>query len=128
MTYAGLGPDPNLHISTLTWILQKMNRYSATKESSTPPPCATPGGFTRCIHATLAISPLPVRSWPSYNGIAKMLGLPGYVAITTSHDHKRAYNDRSSIDIGGALRHESIHDASKESVRSQIKFMVIIKP
>ena len=35
---------------------------------------------------------------------------------------------RSSIDTGGALHQDSILDASKESTRSQIKFMIIIKP
>ena len=42
----------------------------------------------------------------SHNGIAEVLGLPEYVASTTSHDHKRAYNDRSSIDRGGALHQD----------------------
>jgi hypothetical protein len=60
-TYAGLGPDPNLHISTLTRIFQNMNGSGATREHSTPPPYAAPGGFTGCVHATLAISPLPVH-------------------------------------------------------------------
>ena len=48
----------DLHISTFTRILQNMNGSYAIREHSTPPPCATPGGFTGCVHATLAISPL----------------------------------------------------------------------
>ena len=35
---------------------------------------------------------------------------------------------RSSINTGGALRQDSILDASKESARSQFKFMIIIHP
>jgi hypothetical protein len=78
MTYAGLGPDPNLHISTLTQILQNVNGSSATQEHSTPPPCATPSGFIGRVHATLAISLLLVRSY-----ITEVLCLPEYVASTT---------------------------------------------
>ena len=63
-TYAGLGLDLNLHISTLTRILQNMNGSGATRQHSTPPPCATPSGFTGCVHATLTISPLLVSGWP----------------------------------------------------------------
>jgi hypothetical protein len=37
----------------------------------------------------------------SHNGIAEVLDLPKYVASTTSHDHKRPFNDRSLIDIDG---------------------------
>jgi hypothetical protein len=33
----------------------------------------------------------------SHNGIAEVLGLAEFVVNTTSHNHKRAYNDRSSI-------------------------------
>jgi hypothetical protein len=42
-----------------------MNKSSATWEHSTLPPYATPDGFTGRVHATLAISPLPVRGWLS---------------------------------------------------------------
>ena len=34
----------------------------ATREHSTPPPCATPGGFIGWVHATLTISHVLVRS------------------------------------------------------------------
>jgi hypothetical protein len=52
--------DSNLHISTFTRILQNVTGSSATREHNTPPiqPLATR------IHATLAISPLPVRGRP----------------------------------------------------------------
>ena len=48
--------------------------------------------------------------------------------VLQSLEHKQAYNERSSIDTGRALRQDSIPDASKESARSQIKFIIIIKP
>ena len=53
LTYINLLSDPPKH-----------EPVYATREHSTPPPCATPGGFTGCVHATLAISPLPVRGCP----------------------------------------------------------------
>jgi hypothetical protein len=57
--------DPNLHISTLTWILQNENGSSATREHSTPPPCVVRlRGFIGWVHATLTISTLPVRGCP----------------------------------------------------------------
>ena len=42
----------------------KRERVRTTREHITPPPCAAPGGFIGCVHATLAISPLPVRGYP----------------------------------------------------------------
>ena len=48
--------------------------------------------------------------------------------VLQSLKHKQAYNERFSIDKGGALRQDSIPDASKESARSQIKFIIINKP
>ena len=56
------GPEPtyiNLYLDP-----PKREPVYATREHSTPPPCATPGGFIGCVHATLAISPLPVCGWP----------------------------------------------------------------
>jgi hypothetical protein len=55
----------------------------ATREHSTPPPYATPGGFTGCVHATLTISHAQCAVVFSHNGIAEVLVLPEYVANTT---------------------------------------------
>ena len=82
----------DLHISTLTWILQNMNRSSATREHSTPPPCATPGGFTGCVHTTLTISRSKCIVVFSHNGIVEVLGLPEYVASTTRSQLTTVYN------------------------------------
>ena len=60
-TYAGPGLGLtyiNLHLDP-----PKREPVCATREHSTPPPYAAPSGFTGCVHATLAISPLPVRGW-----------------------------------------------------------------
>ena len=48
--------------------------------------------------------------------------------VLQSLKYKQAYNELSSIDTGEALRQDSIPDASKESTRSQIRFIIIIKP
>ena len=73
----------------------------ATREHSTPTPCATPSGFTGWVHATLTISHVQCAVVFSHNRIAEVLGLPEYVTSTTNHDHKRPYNDRFLIDTGG---------------------------
>ena len=54
----------------------------ATREHSTPPPCATPGGSTGCVHATLTISHARCAVVFSHNEIAEVSGLPEYVACT----------------------------------------------
>jgi len=52
MTYVGPRPTYiNLHSDP-----PKRELVCATWEHSTPPPCATPGGSTGCVHATLTIS------------------------------------------------------------------------
>ena len=117
LTYINLYLDP-----------PKREPICATREHSTPPPCTTPGGFIGWVHTTLTISHAQCAVVFSHNRIAKVSGLPGYMASTISHDHKRPYNDWSLIDTGGALRQDSILDASEESAQSQIKFMIIIKP
>ena len=91
LTYINLHLDPS-----------KRELVYATREHSTPPPCAAPGGFTGCVYATLTISHAQCTVVFPHNGIAEVSGLPEYVASTTSHDHKRPYNDRSSIDTDGA--------------------------
>ena len=78
----------------------KRELVCATWEHSTPPPCATPGGSTWWVHATLTISHAQCAIVFSHNGIAEVSGLTEYVASTTSHDHKRPYNDRSLINTG----------------------------
>jgi hypothetical protein len=56
-TYAGPRPTHiNLHSD-----LPKQERVRATREHSTPPPYPILVGW---VHATLAISPLPVRGCP----------------------------------------------------------------
>ena len=126
MTYASPGPRPtyiNLHLDP-----PEREPVCATREHSTPPPYATPSGFTGWVHATLTISHAQCVVVFSHNRIVEVLGLSEYVASTTSHDHKWTYNDRSLINTGGALRQDSIFYVSKESAQSQIKFMIIIKP
>jgi hypothetical protein len=59
---------------------QKRERVRAAREHSTPLPYAVPDGIAWWVHATLTISPLPVRIVCSHNGIAEVLGLPKYVA------------------------------------------------
>jgi hypothetical protein len=44
---------------------------------------------------------------PGVLQLVMVLGLPEYVSSTTSHDHKRAYNNRSTINTGGALHQHS---------------------
>ena len=117
LTYINLHSDPPKH-----------EPICATQEHSTPPPYATPSGFTGWVHATLTISHAQCAVVFSHNRIAEVSGLPEYVTSTTSHNHKHPYNDRSLIDTGRALRQDSILDASKESVQSQIQFRIIIKP
>ena len=78
-TYAGLRPTYiNLHLD-----LPKREPVYATREHSTPPPYATPSGFIGCVHTTLTISHAQCPVVFSHNGIAKVLGLPKYVASTT---------------------------------------------
>ena len=75
------GPEPtyiNLYLNP-----PKREPICATREHSTPPPCATPGGFTGRVHATLAISHAQCAVVFSHNGIAEILGLLEYVASTT---------------------------------------------
>jgi hypothetical protein len=57
----------------------------------------------------------------SHKGLAKVLGLPEYVANTTSHDHRQLYNDRSLIDIGGVTTSRLKLGASQDSARSWFK-------
>jgi hypothetical protein len=94
MTYAGPGLNLNLHISIFTRILQNMNRSDATREHSTPPPYATLGGFT---DGYTLLSPSPHSQCVvvvSHNGIAKVLGLPEYVASTArSQTHNKPTTD-----------------------------------
>jgi hypothetical protein len=54
-----------------------------------------------------------------YKGIAEMLGLPEYVASTTSHDHRQLYNDRSLIDTGGVTTSRLKLGASQDSAQSR---------
>ena len=82
MTNAGLGPDLNLHISTLTQILQNVNR-SALPESIVlhrPAPLLVD---TQDVYTLLSPSP---HSWCAvvffHNRIAEVLGLLKYVAST----------------------------------------------
>ena len=86
-TYINLHSDP-----------PKCEPVCAMREHNTPPPCATPGGFTRWVHATLTISHAQCAVVFSHNRIAEVSGLPEYVTSTTSHNHKRPYKDRSLID------------------------------
>ena len=80
MTYAGPGfglTYINLHSDP-----PKREPVCTTLEHSTPPPYATPGGFTGCIHATLTVSHARCAVVFSHNGIVEILGLPEYVAST----------------------------------------------
>jgi hypothetical protein len=75
------GPRPtyiNLHLD-----FSKREPVCASREYSTPPPCATPDRFTRWVHASLAISHSQCVVVFSHNGIAKVLGLSEYVVSTT---------------------------------------------
>ena len=81
MTY--VGPGFGLTYINLRLDPQKSEPICATREHSTPPPWATPGGFTGCVHITLTISHAQCAIAFSHNGIAKVLGLPKYVASTT---------------------------------------------
>jgi hypothetical protein len=91
-TYAGLGPDPCLHTSTLTRILHYGNRSSATREHSTHSTASfVPNGFIGVCNTVLSSSlHFQCVVIVSYKGIAQMLGLPEYVASTTSHYHRQA--------------------------------------
>jgi hypothetical protein len=85
--------DPNLHISTLTQILQNGNRSRATQKHSTHFTASfVPNGFTGVYYTIL---PPSLHSQYaviiSHKGIAQMLGLPEYVASTTSHDHRQSW-------------------------------------
>jgi hypothetical protein len=77
-TYAG----PRLTCVNLHSDPPKHEPVCATREHTTPPPCATPSRFTRCVHATLTISHAQYTVVFSHNGIAEILGLPEYVAST----------------------------------------------
>ena len=127
ITYAGLSLGPNLHISTLTRILQNMNGCCATREHSTPPPCATPGGFTGWVHTTVAISHSQCAVVFSHNEIVKVLGLPEYVGSTTkSQPHTGLQRMVLNRHRRGTMSRLKL-DASKESSPSKFKFMIIIK-
>ena len=79
MTYASPKPTYiNFHSDP-----PKRELVCATREYSTPPPCAVLDGFTGWVHATLAISHSQCVVVFSHNGIAKVSGLPEYVASTT---------------------------------------------
>jgi hypothetical protein len=54
----------------------------------------------------------------SLKGLAKVLGLPEYVASTASHDHRQLYNDRSLINTGGVTTSRLKLGASQDSARS----------
>ena len=71
LTYINLHLDP-----------PKQEPVYATREYSTPPPCATPGGFTGCVHATLTISHAQCAVVFLHNGIAEVSGLLEYVVST----------------------------------------------
>jgi hypothetical protein len=64
-------------------------------------------GFTRWVHATLAISHSQCVVFFSHNGIVEELGLPEYVASTCKNLDPRANNERSLIDTGRALCQDS---------------------
>ena len=101
MTYAGLGPVMNLHISTFTRILQNENGFYATQEHSTPPPCVLLAD-SQDVYTLLSLSlHSQCMDIHSNNAIAKVPGLLEYVAYTTSHNHKQPYNERSLINTGG---------------------------
>jgi hypothetical protein len=105
-TYAGLGLDPHLHTSTLTWILQNRNRSSTTQEHSTHFTMSfVPNGFTGVCYTVLPPSlHSPCAVIISHKVIAQMLDLPEYVASTTNHDHKNSPdNERSLINSAGSL-------------------------
>ena len=83
MTNAGLGPDLNLHISTLTQILQNINWTVLPENIVLHLPASSQmdpqDGYTLLspsLHTQCAVV-------LSHNGIAKVLGLPEYVASTT---------------------------------------------
>jgi hypothetical protein len=123
MTYAGLGLDPCLHTSTLTQILHYGKRSSATREHSTHSTASfVPDGFIGVCYTILSPS---LHSQCvvviSHKGIAQMLALPGYVASTTNHDHKQAYNERSLTDTDGVTTSSLKLGASQDSTRSRFK-------
>ena len=68
---------PDLHISTIPMDPPKHELDRTTLEHSTPPPYAVLDGIAGWVHATPAISPLPVCVINSHNGIAKVLRLTG---------------------------------------------------
>ena len=75
-----------------------------TQEHNTPPPCSVPDDYLAgWVHATPAISPLPVCVINSHNGIAKVLRLTKGKQLSTFNLDHHVYNERSSIDTGGAL-------------------------
>ena len=79
MTYVGPGPTYiNPHSDRL-----EREPVCATREYNTPPPCAIPDRFTGWVHATLTIFHSQCVVVFSYNGVAKVLGLPEYMAGTT---------------------------------------------
>jgi len=128
MTYAGLGPVLNLHISTLTWILENVNR-SALPESTVlhlPAPLLVDSQDVYTLLSPSAHSQCAVAF--SHNGKAKVSGLPKYVASTTRSRTQQVYNgtvlNRHRQGTTSSLK----LDASQDSARSQIKFIIIIKP
>ena len=81
MTY--VGPSFRLTYINLHSVSPKCELVCATREHNTPPPYATPGGFLGWVHTTLTVSHAQCTVVFSHNGIAKVLGLPKYVASTT---------------------------------------------
>jgi hypothetical protein len=100
MTYAGLCPNPNLHISTLTQILQNRNRSSATREHSTHfSALFVPDGFTgmctrysRYLSTPSARLSFPTKEYPRCWASQSMW------LVLQGHDHMQAYNEWSLID------------------------------
>jgi hypothetical protein len=83
----------DLHISTLSKDPPKHEPVYDTREYSTPPPCVVPDGFIGWVYATLTISHSQCVVIFSHNGIAKVSGLPEYVAGTVKSQPRQVYND-----------------------------------
>jgi len=101
LTYINLHSDP-----------PKCEPVYATQEYSTPPSYVICDVSVRWVHAALAISHSQCAVVFSHSGIAKVLGLPEYVASTTKFWTSKPTKVRASINIGGALHWDSILDAS----------------
>ena len=83
MTYAGLGPVPNLHISTLTRVPQNMNGFTLPESIvlHLPTPLLADSQDVYTLLSSSLHSQCVVGL--SHNGIAELLGLLDYVASTT---------------------------------------------